>query len=1192
MKKILLILLLLPILSLGQVNTFPWNHNFDNGVGLINLTGDDGDWLIWSGSTTSFNTGPQSDHTTGNGNYWYVEASYPNYPSMYFISQTDTFDISQTPGQVLSFWYHMYGDYMGELNIWLGDNNGWSKIDSIIGNQGDQWHLKYIELDNLNIVGDFAIGFEGITGSSWSSDIAIDDLYIGNSYPVGCMDPIALNYDPLATVDDGSCAYPPCGGFINSHAYQMCWGDQAAIQFEWEGDTTYFGCDVVKIHIGDENGWSTNYGGYWPATVGWTGFAASVGNGQMPPNWSLEHYAVLEYVDGNFSDTIFYTPTPCITGCTDSTAASYNPWATIDDNSCGGTTCDPATEQQVTMTIKLDNWPQETGWTMVTNAGPNVDNPSGTYTYNDIGITYTYNFCVSSTAGFEFILTDTYGDGIMGNGQPGAAGEVVIYDCNGDTITYLTSGTWLDGNQNPVGVNFGTVAYSTPQSGVACALPDTVFGCLDPAYQEFDPLANVDDSSCVNLHIYGCMDDTMFNYNPSATMMDLIPTCNYTLTIEDGAADGWGNSYLGVAQGNNTWTFTMGPGSYSESFPLTLDTDKPVTVYYFEVPNAQNPDPQQTAFQTFQNSFILENANGEVLLDEGSNPFANNGLGALQGFSSPFWTVYDSLPSCGNYCEEIVVGCMDALAYNYDSLANTNDTCYYQPGCTNPGYLEYYTQGYTADVDDGSCLTLIVSGCTDSLAFNYNPLANLDNGGCVPIILGCMNALAFNYNPNANTNDTCIPVIYGCMSTIAINYDSLANTDDGSCVGVMYGCTDSTMFNFMPSANADDGGCIPYIYGCMDPTMWNYDPLANTDNGVCIAFAYGCTDSTMFNYDPLANTDNGTCVPIKYGCTNPIALNYNPQANTNDFSCILPIYGCTDSTAFNYDPNANVDNGSCVPVIYGCTNPIALNYCDSCNTDDFSCILPIYGCMDSTAFNYNPLANVDNGTCVPIILGCTDPTALNYCDSCNTDDFSCILPIYGCTDSTMFNYNPLANVDNSSCVPYIYGCTDPSMLNYNPEANTEDFSCIPYIYGCTDSTALNYDSLANTENGSCISIVEGCMDQNAYNYDITANVHDSVACLYAANCIMEPGVPYWLNDPCYAWVLSVDDYCCENEWDTICQATYNHCSDGWTGPLLKRSSKELIMITDLLGRPAKQNNNQLLFYIYDDGTVERKLIKK
>jgi len=144
-----------------------------------------------------------------------------------------------------------------------------------------------------------------------------------------------------------------------------------------------------------------------------------------------------------------------------------------------------------------------------------------------------------------------------------------------------------------------------------------------------------------------------------------------------------------------------------------------------------------------------------------------------------------------------------------------------------------------------------------------------------------------------------------------------------------------------------------------------------------------------------------------------------------------------------------------------------------------------------------------------------------------------------------------------------------------------------------DSTALNFDPLANTDNNSCVEIVMGCMDPNAYNYESIANVNDSISCLYDAGCFTGPGNPYWLNDECYAWVISVDDYCCENEWDTICQATYDYCDGTWSGPLLTRTevNKELIMITDLLGRPAKQSKNQLLFYIYDDGTVEKKLIK-
>jgi hypothetical protein len=70
----------------------------------------------------------------------------------------------------------------------------------------------------------------------------------------------------------------------------------------------------------------------------------------------------------------------------------------------------------------------------------------------------------------------------------------------------------------------------------------------------------------------------------------------------------------------------------------------------------------------------------------------------------------------------------------------------------------------------------------------------------------------------------------------------------------------------------------------------------------------------------------------------------------------------------------------------------------------------------------------------------------------------------------------------------------------------------------------------------------------------------------------------------------VDDYCCENEWDTICQATYDHCLGNWYGPLLKRVfNKELIMITDILGRKSSEIDNKLLFYIYNDGTIERKI---
>ena len=48
MKKILFILLL-PIFSFGQINTFPWAHDFENIVGLEQDTTNDRDWWLMKG---------------------------------------------------------------------------------------------------------------------------------------------------------------------------------------------------------------------------------------------------------------------------------------------------------------------------------------------------------------------------------------------------------------------------------------------------------------------------------------------------------------------------------------------------------------------------------------------------------------------------------------------------------------------------------------------------------------------------------------------------------------------------------------------------------------------------------------------------------------------------------------------------------------------------------------------------------------------------------------------------------------------------------------------------------------------------------------------------------------------------------------------------------------------------------------
>ena len=654
--------------------------------------------------------------------------------------------------------------------------------------------------------------------------------------------------------------------------------------------------------------------------------------------------------------------------------------------------------------INLDQYPQETTWDIQDSLG-NVLISGGPYTNVP---NYEPQFIVNCLPPGElsFTIYDLYGDGLQGSIWGGQDGSYYVIQCD-DTLVY--------GGDPAFGFDTTHVFMSD-----FCPPPPPVPGCLDDDYLEYNPLANVSDSSCSTLVVYGCTDSTMYNYDPLANSMDNIVQCTYDLILHDLIGNGWVfGTVLEIYQDGDTTAFFMSNGGFNQAFTVDL--------YAVGEVSAKLIISQQAQFTAVECGFTLISPDGDT------------SISVQPPFIQPF-LCYEGLTYCGNTCEEKIYGCMDSTAYNYIDTANVSEPCYYYPGCISPAYLEYHvdtTVAYYTDINvQDSCNTLAVFGCTDLTAFNYNNLANVDNGGCLPVVIGCMDAFAFNYNPLANTPDNCIPFVYGCTNVTALNYNALANTDDNSCVFPIFGCMDPIALNFMPQANVDDGSCIDVVYGCTDPTMFNYDQLANVDNGSCIPFTYGCTDSTAFNY------------------------------------------------------------------------------------------------------------------------------------------------------------NPIANADNSSCVPFIYGCTDPSALNYSAQANTEDFSCIAYVYGCMDSLALNYDSLANTDNGSCITIIVGCMDQSAYNFNANANTSDSLSCRYSANCITGDSIPYWLNDPCYAWVIDIDSYCCDNEWDNICQATYDYCEGTWVGPLPSRVlERKIIAATDILGRPVVRGQKGVIIYIYNDGTIERKIIK-
>ena len=139
-------------------------------------------------------------------------------------------------------------------------------------------------------------------------------------------------------------------------------------------------------------------------------------------------------------------------------------------------------------------------------------------------------------------------------------------------------------------------------------------------------------------------------------------------------------------------------------------------------------------------------------------------------------------------------------AFNYNELANIdNDSCEeVVEGCTDPEALNY--NELDNNVDDFSCI-LPIYGCTDP-SFNFNELT-VDNGTCIEIVEGCTDPSAFNFNPKQTLKTLVVNHSFTDVRTTAANYDEEANTDNGTCETVYQGCVDQTVesYNLLDPVN-------------------------------------------------------------------------------------------------------------------------------------------------------------------------------------------------------------------------------------------------------------------------------------------------------------------------------------------------------------------------------------------------------
>jgi len=140
--------------------------------GWVQSKSDQFDWSFRSGKTPSSNTGPTKAFK--GSQYLFIEASNPRkFHDKAILSGT----IYVKANSALSFKYSMYGSTMGILEVLIDGS-------SVFKKEGD---LKFADWQDANIdLSGYAgktvdIQIVGVRGSSWSGDLAIDDVAVTSS---------------------------------------------------------------------------------------------------------------------------------------------------------------------------------------------------------------------------------------------------------------------------------------------------------------------------------------------------------------------------------------------------------------------------------------------------------------------------------------------------------------------------------------------------------------------------------------------------------------------------------------------------------------------------------------------------------------------------------------------------------------------------------------------------------------------------------------------------------------------------------------------------------------------------------------------------------------------------------------------------------------------------------------------------
>jgi hypothetical protein len=974
----------------------------------------------------------------------------------------------------------------------------------------------------------------------------------------GCTDPLANNYNISASVDDGSCEFPPAND--NPETAQAIACDLILTgSLENSNGDEYSGTTVLGNSI-------SNSGAIWYEF-----------NADQDYQVTFNLCASADADNGvTDTDVIVFslgtdgTLTPIATnddsgvaGCGAGTTGTFNSIVSI--NAAQGnnylvrvghfssTSSQTGIVIEATCAVCPDGFPNNDD--LCTLALPLVD--GGTYDGSlcctgpdeDFGMPSLSSFATTYGVWYEVVVEapyNLYNITVDATGT-GAVGYATYNGADCTDLADMASGVVSGSVQEEMNQYF-----AAEQEGPATASISSPN--YDNTYYLFLWTTQPDDcgsySISMSAEIQGCTDPTASNYNPDATVNSgclyvgvtqpndscsnaIATTCGATVSGNTGGATSVGGTNACGGSGSGVW-YTLDNGGTEQL--ITVSTCGSTVNTVFEV--FQEVDMPDAVLEV--NSLNVDNyQNISAVIVYNGDTIASIPAGEL--FPTVFNDYYQVLDG-GDYTVYFTnEGTeLDGITANVISTDGTaSDLC--SGGCsTDP----------TVCLD----LTIISDNYPGETSFDL-----VDGSGNVAWSGGIsagLNQLSACVAPGSYTFTMYDSFGDGMCCSFGTGSYTLSGPDGELASGGDFGASESTSFSLDASPfNLPAGATIEQsfsIFGgtgtCSSLICWtegdNTETMSEScDNGETFQFI---SDGNANTYAILVAAGTGslggpfdlsvTCEPVVYGCMDAQACNYNADANVDDVNDPCDFTSClgcdTETWEYCYDSNeswsftlVNPNGGTIVIDLAG---TLIEQGWDELVIDDAATGVNLY--------------NSDVDPDESLVIG-TDSVTVSFTSDGSVSCVSSTTPYYismaitcapaptvGCADETACNYSgPVDFADNSLCDYSCLGCTNPDAVNYNPFASVDDGSC---CFGAFFSFNM-FDSFCDGWNGATYRfydadgnlVAEGGLASN--EGDGEADTDD--ICLDAAGC--------------YTLIVTDGSFPSEVSW-TISGSAFNNTSGG------------------------------------------------